>query len=57
MNREIETLEVFFKLLQDRAKILVSHNKASGNMVFDVRMTLEWKARWVKDGHKRPKPE
>ncbi len=26
-------------------------------MVFDVQMTLERKARWVKDGHKTPEPE
>ena len=26
-------------------------------MVFDVRMTLERKARWVKDGHKTPEPK
>ena len=26
-------------------------------MVFDVRMTLERKARWVKDGHRTPEPE
>ena len=26
-------------------------------MIFDVRMTLERKARWVKDGHITPEPE
>ena len=33
------------------------YSKASGHIVFDVRMTLERKARWVKDGHKTPEPE
>ena len=31
--------------------------KASGHLVFDVRMMLERKARWVKDGHCTPEPE
>ena len=26
-------------------------------MVFDVRMTLEHKARWVMDGHRTPEPK
>ena len=29
----------------------------SGNLIFDVRMTLERKARWVKDGHRTPQPD
>ena len=32
----------------------IGYHKASGHLLFDVRMTLERKARWVKDGHKTP---
>ena len=29
----------------------------TGHLAFDARITLEWKAQWVKDGHKTPEPE
>ncbi len=29
-------------------------HKASGYIVFDVKMDFTWKARWIKDGHKTP---
>ena len=32
-------------------------SRSSGHLVFDIRMTLERKARWVKDGHKTPEPD
>ena len=57
INREMENLRVAFDILEDGSKIPVGYHKASGHLVFDVRMTLERKARWVKDGHKTPEPE
>ena len=57
INKEMENLKVAFDILEDGAKPPVGYNKASGHLVFDVRMTLERKARWVKDGHKTPEPE
>ena len=57
INREMENLKVAFDILEDGAKVPVGYHKASGHLVFDVRMTLERKARWVKDGHKTPEPE
>ena len=48
--------KVDFDILEDGAKVPVGCNKSSGHLVFDVRMTLERKARWVKDGHKTPEP-
>ena len=57
INREMENLKVAFDMLDDGAKIPVGYNKASGYLVFDVCMTLEWKARCVKDGHRTPKPK
>ena len=41
INREMENLKVTFDFLEDRAEIVVSHKKASGHLVFDVRMTLK----------------
>jgi hypothetical protein len=57
INREMENLKVAFDILEDGAKVPVGYHKASGHLFFDVRMTLERKARWVKDGHKTPEPE
>ena len=53
-NKEIENLKVAFDIPEDGAKILVGCEKASGHLVFDVCMTLERKARQVKDGHETP---
>ena len=57
INKEMENLKVSFDILDNGAKPPVGYNKASGHLVFDVRMTLERKARWVKDGHKTPEPK
>lgn len=57
INREMENLKVAFDILKDNQEPPPGFTKASGHLVFDVRMTLERKARWVKDGHKTPQPE
>ena len=57
ISKEIENLKVAFDVLEDGAKIPVGHTKASGYLVFDVRMALERKARWVKDSHRTPETE
>ena len=57
INREMENLKVAFDIMEDGAKITVGYTKASGHLVFDVRVTLERKARWVKDGNRTPEPE
>ena len=57
INREMQNLKVAFDVLEDGAKIPVGHNKAHVHLVFDIRMTLVRKARWVKDGHRTPEPE
>ena len=50
-------LKVAFDILPEGAKPPPGYKPTSGHLVFDVWMTLEWKARWVKDGHKTPEPE
>ena len=57
INKEMENLKIAFDILEDGAKVPVGYHKASGHLVFGVRMTLERKARWVKDDHKTPEPE
>ena len=41
-------------LLVQNAKAPPGWFKASGHIVFDVKMDFTRKARWVKDGHKTP---
>ena len=57
INRDIENLKVAFDVLEHKAKIPVGHTKASNHLVFDVCMTLERKARQVKDDHRTPEPK
>ena len=58
INKEMENLKVAFDIIHETGKKPPpTYTKASGHMIFDVRMTLERKARWVKDGHKTPEPE
>ena len=53
----MENLKVAFDILPEGARPPPVYKLASGHLVFDVRMTLEQKVRWVKDGHKTPEPE
>ena len=58
INKEMENLKVAFDILHDKGQTPPpGYTKASGHLVFDVRMTLERKARWVKDGHRTPEPD
>ena len=56
INKEMENLKVAFDILPDGKDPPPGYTKSSGDMVFDVRMILERKARWVKDGHWTPEP-
>ena len=51
IDREMENLKVAFAILPE------GYKSASGHLVFDVWMTLERKAKWLKDGDKTPEPE
>ena len=57
IDKEMTNLKVAFDILNEGTPMKPGYSKASGHIVFDVRMTLERKARWVKDGHKTPEPE
>ena len=56
IDREMENLKVAFEILDADQKLLPGYKSASRHLVFNVQMTLERKARWVKDGHCTPKP-
>ncbi len=45
---------VAFEILGPGMKVPPGWHKASGHLVFDMKMDFTRKARWVKDGHKTP---
>jgi hypothetical protein len=51
---EMGNVCVAFEILGLNAKAPPGWHKASGHIVFGVKMDFTWKARWVKDGHKTP---
>lgn len=57
VNKEMGNLKVAIDIMDDSEHLPPGYTRASGHLVFDVRMTLERKARWVKDGHKTPEPD
>ena len=57
INKEMENIKVAFEIKPEGYRQPVNYTLATGHLIFDVRMTLDRKARWVKDGHKTPIPE
>ena len=57
IDKEMNNLKVAFDILPQGKRAPVGYTKSSGHIIFDVRMTLERKARWVKDGHRTPEPQ
>ena len=49
INKEMENLKVAFDILPEGKEPPPAYRKASGHLIFDVRMTLKRKAPWVKD--------
>jgi hypothetical protein len=45
---------VAFEILGPGMKAPPGWHKASGHLIFDVKMDFTMKARWVKDGHETP---
>ena len=48
---------VAFQVLEEGEKAPPGWSKASGHIVFDVKMDFTRKARWVLDGHRQSDPE
>ena len=57
INNEMENLKVVFDILEWVNKIPVDHHKASGYLLFYVRVTLEHQVRWVEDRNSDPESE
>ena len=61
MWRDVLALEMFnvgvaFKILEEGQSAPTGWKKASGHLIWDVKMDFTRKARWVLDGHKMPDP-
>ena len=54
LAKEMGNVCVAFEILSSNAKAPPGWYKASGHIIFDVKMDFTRKARWVKDGHKTP---
>ena len=54
LKKEMGNVCVTFEILGQNAKAPPGWFKASGHIVFDVKMDFTQKARWVKEGHKTP---
>jgi len=54
LAKEMRNLNIAFEYLELGEKAPPGWFKATGHIVFDVKMDFTRKARWVKDGHKTP---
>jgi hypothetical protein len=54
LSKEMGNVCIAFEILGPGMKVPLGWHKASGHLVFDVKMDFTRKARWVKDGHKTP---
>ena len=52
INKEMTNNAVGFTILEDDEPLPVGYTLQTGHMIFDVKMDLTRKARWVLDGHK-----
>lgn len=54
IKKEMYNVSAAFELLKEGEKAPPGWSKASGHFIFDVKLTGEYKARWVLDGHLTP---
>ena len=54
LAKDMGNVCVAFEILGPNAKAPPGWYKASGHIIFDLKMDFTRKARWVKDGHKTP---
>ena len=55
-NLEMFNVGIAFDIQRAGQKAPPGWRKASGHIIFDVKMDFTCKARWVKDGHRTPDP-
>ena len=56
LAHEMYNVGVAFEILEEGQKAPPGWNKASGHLIWDVKMDFTRKARWVLDRHKTPDP-
>ena len=56
IRKEMMNVGIAFVLLEQVEQAPPGWTKASGHIIFDVNMDFTRKARWVKDGNKKPDP-
>ena len=56
IRKEMANVGIAFEILGEGEKAPPGWHKASGHLIFDVKMDFTRKARWVKDGHRTPDP-
>ena len=56
LSLEMFNVGVAFEILEEGQAAPQGWNKASGHLIWDVKMDFTRKARWVLDGHKTPDP-
>jgi hypothetical protein len=54
LTKEMGNVCIAFEILGPNERAPPGWHKASGHIVFDIKMDFTRKARWVKDGHKTP---
>ena len=54
---EMSNVGVVFEILKPGDKSPPGWKKASGHLIYDVKMDFNRKSRWVKDGHRTPNPK
>lgn len=56
LKKEMYNVGVAFEILEDGTPAPKGWRKATGHLIWDVKMDFTRKARWVLDGHKMPDP-
>ena len=56
LKKEIYNVGVAFEMLDEGVHVPHGWKRATGHLVWDVKMDFTRKARWVLDGHKTPDP-
>jgi hypothetical protein len=51
LKKEMHNVGIAFEILQPPRLVPPGWHKTSGHIIFDVKMSLERKSRWVLDGH------
>ena len=56
LELEMMNVGIAFDILEEDDVVLPGWSKVTGHIIFDCKMDMTRKARWVLDGHKTPEP-